>query len=887
VRLEQERNTIATMSARGPFDAGRWPLVGRDDELELAISGLAEHGCVVLTGAAGVGKTRLAHEVLSRVARTRDRTEWIAATQSAATVPLGAMAHLIPVDAFGGGRDSTLKGIVSALKRENDSGRLILGVDDAHLLDDASATLVPLLARGGSASVVATLRSGERAPDAIVSLWKDGSAPLIALQTLARSEVDGLVSTALDGSVEGATLQFLWQSSGGNALYLREVVLHGLESGALTSQQGLWQWRGALAPGHRLHDLVSARMGTLDDDESAALEFVALGQPLTNAYLRRLGVDDLIGRLERRGLVTSRKRDRVEVSLAHPLFGEVLRDRMPSARRDEVQLQLADAVEAACDGSPAELFRVALWRVDAGDRGHPRQFGAAARRAMESWEPVVAERLARAALETGPEIEAAYLLGESLSEQNRSQEAAEALRSARSLPGPDLIRAAAAAGEVGVLAFQLGQLDAAEQVLVEALDVIRDPDARAIVEGARAALRVTTGNTSSTEPESLDDAAPTTVLAAVLESTAVGHLHKGARLAADRLATASRWAAAFPTIDLYLDLARIRALLLSGEIVEAQQHAETAYEAAVIEGAEFPRAIWSFGRGVSSLLRGHPTQAIPALRETRAVFESADRGFLRPTLAYLAMATALAGDSDAADREERAAREANAGFDGIFGIDCARAGAWVCAARGDLTAAARIASSAAESAADLQHPTFEALALYDVARFAPSRPVADRLEQLAEVVDGPLVRAMADHARGLVDDDGVLLDGAAAAFATSGADLYGAEASLTAARTHRRAGKRASAFAALAQARELSAQCEGARTPALTWTDQPEDLTPREREIADLAAGNLSSREIAEQLGIRTRTVDNLLGRVYTKLGISSRQELTALRRGGETDGTP
>ena len=50
--------------------------------------------------------------------------------------------------------------------------------------------------------------------------------------------------------------------------------------------------------------------------------------------------------------------------------------------------------------------------------------------AMESWEPVVAERLARAALDTGPEIEAAFLLGESLSEQNRSREAVEALRAA-------------------------------------------------------------------------------------------------------------------------------------------------------------------------------------------------------------------------------------------------------------------------------------------------------------------------------------------------------------------------------------------------------------------------------------------------------------------------
>ena len=87
-------------------------------------------------------------------------------------------------------------------------------------------------------------------------------------------------------------------------------------------------------------------------------------------------------------------------------------------------------------------------------------------------------------------------------------------------------------------------------------------------------------------------------------------------------------------------------------------------------------------------------------------------------------------------------------------------------------------------------------------------------------------------------------------------------------------GKRASAFAALERAHELEARCESADTPALEWVDQPEDLTAREREIADLACGDLSSREIAERLGITTRTVDNLLGRVYAKLGVSGRQEL-------------
>jgi len=51
-------------------------------------------------------------------------------------------------------------------------------------------------------------------------------------------------------------------------------------------------------------------------------------------------------------------------------------------------------------------------------------------------------------------------------------------------------------------------------------------------------------------------------------------------------------------------------------------------------------------------------------------------------------------------------------------------------------------------------------------------------------------------------------------------------------------------------------------------------LTARDREIAVLAAGGLSSKDIAGRLVVSARTVDNHLQRVYAKLGISGRDEL-------------
>lgn len=54
-------------------------------------------------------------------------------------------------------------------------------------------------------------------------------------------------------------------------------------------------------------------------------------------------------------------------------------------------------------------------------------------------------------------------------------------------------------------------------------------------------------------------------------------------------------------------------------------------------------------------------------------------------------------------------------------------------------------------------------------------------------------------------------------------------------------------------------------------------LTPRETEIAALAAQGLTSQQIADRLYISVRTVNNHLATTYTKLGIHSRDELVEI----------
>src|SRR3981189_3741748 len=145
----------------------------------------------MIAGPAGVGKTRLALEGL-RLAESAGlaleslrRAESaglaaarVAATRAASTLPFGALAPLLPATHHGetGGVDDRadlLRRSAAALIERAGDRRLALLVDDVHLLDDASATLIHQLAGTNSAFVLATLRTGEAAPEPVIALWKD------------------------------------------------------------------------------------------------------------------------------------------------------------------------------------------------------------------------------------------------------------------------------------------------------------------------------------------------------------------------------------------------------------------------------------------------------------------------------------------------------------------------------------------------------------------------------------------------------------------------------------------------------------------------------------------------------------------------------------------
>ena len=127
------------------------------------LGGVGKYPGVVIIGPAGVGKTRLAREVLARTRGSAEQINWIVGTESARRIPLGAFSASLS-DVLSD-RLSSVRRVVESFNARQHKGRVLIGVDDAHLLDGLSAHVVHQLARSPSARLVVTVRAGADVPE--------------------------------------------------------------------------------------------------------------------------------------------------------------------------------------------------------------------------------------------------------------------------------------------------------------------------------------------------------------------------------------------------------------------------------------------------------------------------------------------------------------------------------------------------------------------------------------------------------------------------------------------------------------------------------------------------------------------------------------------------
>lgn len=170
--------------------------------------------------------------------------------------------------------------------------------------------------------------------------------------------------------------------------------------------------------------------------------------------------------------------------------------------------------------------------------------------------------------------------------------------------------------------------------------------------------------------------------------------------------------------------------------------------------------------------------------------------------------------------------------------------------------------------------------LFEGARMGRARAVAAEMAQLPAI--GPLNVARSLFVKGAAAADAAVLAAAERGFAHLGSWVSAAESAAELGRVLHAAGRPRDAQGAAHRATQYLVDLGPAHTPMLADAPGALELSPREREIAALAAQGLPSKLIAHRLGLSVRTVSNHLQNTYLKLGISGRDDLAEVVSGAE-----
>jgi hypothetical protein len=310
-----------------------WPLTGRSKEqrlIEAAVFDSQSSG-IVVCGAAGVGKSRVAREALTSAASRGCETRWIVGTSSARSIPLGALSSW----AEPAGEDSLglIRGAIAALTSSSSGKTVVLGVDDVALLDDLSIFVVHQIIQRCAAKVVLTIREGESIPAGVRELRDGGQLDRLDVRPLSEVETTELVSATLGGPVDPQAAERLWTLTRGNPLYLRNIVEQEVADERFTKQDECWCWLGDPVLPPSLIELIEGRIGALPSSVSDVIDALAVGEPVELGSLSRITDPGAVEQADIRGLIAlDQVGDRVEARLAHPLYGEVRRNRAAATR---------------------------------------------------------------------------------------------------------------------------------------------------------------------------------------------------------------------------------------------------------------------------------------------------------------------------------------------------------------------------------------------------------------------------------------------------------------------------------------------------------------------------------------------------------------------------
>ncbi|ADB50468.1 ATP-dependent transcriptional regulator, MalT- like, LuxR family [Conexibacter woesei DSM 14684] len=908
VRAAVERGVGSVLVVTGPAGAGKTTLLGA-----LASSAAPRLRVLNATGADvecdlpfGVVRQLVERPVLALPAAAQ--AELLAGPASAVRALLNG-----PVDAPVDSAAAIAHGLYWLLARLTDQQPVCVLVDDAHWCDAESMDALTYVARradGHPLVLVVATRDDEPDAHAWSRLHAIESTAVLRPAPLSAEASARLVSSFMAAPASAPFASACHRLTAGNPRLLVELLATCRDMAIAPDAAGAAAI-ATIAP-ERLGTMVLERIARLGDHALAlsravaVLEHGRMSDTAAVALLDAVDAEHAARRLVDGALLL----DELPLRFVHPLTGAIVLGQLGSAERDGAHRRAA-AVLASHDRDAAALH---LLRCEpAGESWAAETLRDAAHAALRRGTPAAAVRLLDRALAEGGQGTAirAELAGALLAagDPRAVEELHWAVRACRDDPS----RRAALVAQLALAQFTTGDVAACTRTLRAALDDLAPLDDGGGVGGieivATAAL--------------LPQGDQTLRAAAVLRARSMtGDPRLGAIAAIDRVCRGEPASETTPGAAARLrelvgsaggDVAPafhvlVWALACYDEVDVASDALEHAFDVAREHGSRLRYGMACYLRAWTRWCRGDLLGVLADVDETLA-FAAEGGAIAVPNMLWEQAECRLARGNVAG-----CAAALDAGFAAVDSTRWELAGAWLRHGRagqllraGEPVGALREALAAGElfSSMDMPSPAVvdwrgrAVRAAVAVGELDRARAIAADGVTRAEVIGTPRTLALAGLADALTHDGDARVERlqAAALHAAAGpSPLVRAEVLLELGRALRHQRRPSDARTPLRQAIDLTRAAGATALAAEALSEleatgarrrrEPawgvESLTPREHELAQLAARGLTNTQIAERLFITRKTVETHMSAVLRKLEIGSRQELNVLLSGPE-----
>ncbi len=803
----------------------------------------------IVTSVPGMGRTHLLGRLAGRVRATR---AWmIHGADRVETIPLVPFAEVF--DEMGVDNADPL-GIYTSFPRAIAGTSCVFLVDDADLLDQASAVLLTQMSRAGvamvlSSSSIDTLPPALRERASSTDWWFETLEPLIDSDVVRLAE-------ELDGApLDAPTVAALLARARGNPGVVTEL-LRGSGARAEMGEESAHRTRFPLSPA--VLRLVGVSLEVLNEDARRTAESVAVAGHLPSAVLNPAALGALVGArlvVERDALVFP----------TDPLVADIIVNEIEPHRRPVIAASAAAMIADLPEHARHHRDLLAL----AGHPQSPADVVAAAfsltsdGRSGEAYGLLTATSLTT--LGSDWAFDRSLATAAALVDLGRLGEALTFLDGAAVAAATDAELVRVAEHWTLVLSGRADDDEALEVRIAGIVDRIVDDEVRESVETGLARRRAILGERRpGGEPRGSDES--DAVLRALRES--MGGSLKTAR----EIAEPSLEGLAGDNVDLdglLRVLAQFLTMVYDGDLGHAREVAETHYSRCAREGRP-ALGLWTYNRAKMAFHAGQYTESAARAEEAIRHLEWRDVvGQAVPADVMYAAALARLGHQDRAESIVAALHEDDLLLPRVA-IGAARVRAEKLWRGGDRRGAAGILQEAGQFAVDNGELFSGILAIDEAFMITPDDDLAGALRGFrgsSQLFDAYEVRAAA-----LIKKDPVGLMEAAARLEELYQPGRAAHAWQAAARLWSSARRPVDVRRAQQNAVRVTSVWN-----AMAWPIESHDdhkLTARELDVARLASQRVRSKEIAEQLALSIRTVDNHLARAYRKLGVAGRDEL-------------